>query len=395
MLREFPVIRTFDDVYPAISGRKEFSVIRTDDYTVVDYNVQTEDTFDMTEHGMYRQECRGLMFSPDGNIISRPFHKFFNLGERTETLPHNIDWTDYPRIEEKLDGSMIRPFLLNGKIEFATRKGITDVALEAKKVFERLDEEKEGRLSEFFLHWLNRQYTPILEYVGPRNRIVVSYKDSNIVLLAMRHNIFGSYRMGDMVEGKVVSISKLFPGDSVSFYYVNRGGSLDEYVKKVRGEEGREGDVVVFPNGFRIKVKSEWYVNLHRLKNEVGRERFVAMRSLDNTLDDVIGLLSDKDQEEISDIASSFMASYSTKLANLREVCLDISGRLQNDGVEDIKKTAALEYIPKLKSKLDSKYVFAYLDGRDIDEMFEADVRKQLQKESRYEEMCKWFKVLQ
>ena len=160
----FPTISTFGDVAPAIKGRKEFSVIRTNDYTVVDYNVQIEDTFDSTPYGILRRECRGIMFSPEGKIISRPFHKFFNLGEREETLLSkiNYDWK-YAFIQEKVDGSMVRPFLLNGEIEFATRKGITDVSKEAKKVFLQLDEEKGGKLSDFFRHWLEQGYTPILE----------------------------------------------------------------------------------------------------------------------------------------------------------------------------------------------------------------------------------------
>ena len=183
-MSEFPVIKTFDDVAPAIDGRKEFSVIETENYTVVDYNVQLEDTFDLTPHGILRRECRGLMFSPQGEIISRPFQKFFNLGEREETLPRNIKW-EYPRVEEKMDGSMVRPFLVDGEVELATRKGITDVSQKAKEVFLRQDEEKDGKLSEFFKHWLELGYTPILEYVGPKNRIVISYNESNLISLGI------------------------------------------------------------------------------------------------------------------------------------------------------------------------------------------------------------------
>lgn len=84
---EFPLIRTIDDVLQAVVGRSEFIVAERSWGTVIDYQVTTPDSFDSDTSidAMIRRECRGIKFAPDGKILARPLHKFFNLGEREET----------------------------------------------------------------------------------------------------------------------------------------------------------------------------------------------------------------------------------------------------------------------------------------------------------------------
>lgn len=38
-------------------------------------------TLDNTFDSAVARECRGLKFDPDGKLIARPFHKFFNLAK--------------------------------------------------------------------------------------------------------------------------------------------------------------------------------------------------------------------------------------------------------------------------------------------------------------------------
>jgi uncharacterized protein YqhQ len=35
--------------------------------------------------------------------------------------------------------------------------------------------------------------TPIFEYVGPHNKVVISYEEENMILLAARENVSGTY----------------------------------------------------------------------------------------------------------------------------------------------------------------------------------------------------------
>lgn len=121
----FPEIRHINDVLPHIEGREEFIVAEREGYKVINYVVAMADTFDMTGPndlgGAIRRECRGLIFDADGNLMSRPFHKFFNVNERAETQTHEINMSQPHVIMEKMDGSMIRPILVDGYLRLATK----------------------------------------------------------------------------------------------------------------------------------------------------------------------------------------------------------------------------------------------------------------------------------
>lgn len=187
---KFPEIRTLDCVLPYVEGREEFVVAERDDYTVVNYNVETPDTFRLDLNGgAARRECRGIIFNRDGVIISRPFHKFANVGQWEETQMHNIDMSIPHVIMDKADGSMIRPYYIHGEIVWGTKMGHeTEVALKAAAFVE-----KNLKYHLFAEKCLEEYKTPIFEYVGPDNRIVIDYEQENLILLAVRDMVTGEY----------------------------------------------------------------------------------------------------------------------------------------------------------------------------------------------------------
>ena len=134
---KFPDINHIDDVVPHIEDRPEFKVMVKDWYTVINYMVAFEDTFSLirerSHHNMkMRRECRGLIFdTKTGQLISRPYHKFFNAGERDETQLSKINLYEPHVVLEKLDGSMIRPIPTKEGFRLATKAGITDVTMNA------------------------------------------------------------------------------------------------------------------------------------------------------------------------------------------------------------------------------------------------------------------------
>jgi hypothetical protein len=57
---------------------------------------------------------------------------FFNVGEQIETQPDLVNSALQDRsfkFLEKLDGSMVRPVIIDNKLRFATKMGFTDVAV--------------------------------------------------------------------------------------------------------------------------------------------------------------------------------------------------------------------------------------------------------------------------
>ncbi len=186
----FPVINTIDDVLPAIAGRDEFVVAQRDFGTVINYLVAMPDTFKMEGPddvmGAIRRECRGLIFDLEGRIMSRPFHKFFNVNEKEETQAHMLDLSRPHTVMDKLDGSMIRPVRMDGMVRLATKMGVTDIAIEAEKL---LDPVQYAWLEDMMVEG----YTPIFEYVAPTNKIVVDYAEAKLILTAVRETVTGDY----------------------------------------------------------------------------------------------------------------------------------------------------------------------------------------------------------
>lgn len=188
----FPEIRTIQDVLPHIKDRPEFIVAERDFGTVINYMVSFPDTFDMTGPddlgGAIRRECRGLKFHPGGNVAARPFHKFFNIGEKEETQPHMIDFSLDHTIMEKRDGSMLHPMKVNKDIRWMTKMGITSVSEQAEEFIN-----KNSRYQNFANWCIENELTPIFEWTSPDNKIVIGYETDELVLLAVRKNITGEY----------------------------------------------------------------------------------------------------------------------------------------------------------------------------------------------------------
>jgi RNA ligase len=200
----FPEIRNIDDVLPHIEGRSEFIVAEREFGTVINYAVAYADTFGSPQIGvklvrdakpyfrydhadLIRRELRGIIFDREGNIMSRPFHKFFNIGEREETQPHILDFSLDHTIMTKMDGSMLRPIMLDGKIRWGTKMGFSEVAVFAEKYLE-----KHSNYTEFAAWCMSQSLTPIFEYVGPFNKVVLDYEEG-MTLLAIRENVSGKY----------------------------------------------------------------------------------------------------------------------------------------------------------------------------------------------------------
>jgi RNA ligase len=133
---DFPEIKTIQDVLPHIEGRDEFRIMDKDWYTVINYMVSLENTFLWDENdpigSAVRRECRGLIFNKEGKLISRPYSKFFNVGEKEETQLNKINLYEPHIVLFKLDGSMIRPIPTKEGFRLATKAGVTSVAMNAE-----------------------------------------------------------------------------------------------------------------------------------------------------------------------------------------------------------------------------------------------------------------------
>jgi RNA ligase len=279
---QFPIIQTIDDVLPYIEGRRDIIVAQKEDengikYKVINYVINDDTTF----NNEFRLECRGLKFMDTGEIIARPFHKFFNLNERAEeenpttmASPSLMDFGVEHYVGDKLDGSMVHSVILGNKLRLMTKMGLTDVALKAEKV---LRPEQRAWLEGF----CESGWTAILEYTGPDNQIVLFYEQPNLTLLALRNMVTGEYAKPEF-----------FNRDKVPFDFprVFESPLTNERIEYIKGLSDCEGVVVQWPNGCHLKIKCDEYVEKHRICTGHTHEVHYLHLILDDLIDDVIPL---------------------------------------------------------------------------------------------------------
>lgn len=316
----FPRITNIRDVLPYID--ECFRVVEKEGLTFINYVMMGSETFPsfMVEpetvdpydgssqygaHCIYahnlraaiRRECRGIVFDTiTGDIVSRPFHKFFNAGEREELALDLIDVSRPHFILEKLDGSMIRPLPTSGGIRWGTKMGITDVGMVAECFVATRPE-----YVEFAEQCMEKGLTPLFEFCSRDTRIVLDYPEDRMVLTGIRNNVSGGYTShADMKH----------LGAQFGFEVVNRDFFMVEdmvgYVADVKQEDSSEGVVIRFHDGHMLKVKNDWYVRVHRAKDMIRSEMRLLDLVLNEELDDLLPTLMDEDRGRVLSYVDSF-----------------------------------------------------------------------------------------
>ena len=191
--------------------------------------------------------CRGLIYDRlNGEVLARPFRKFFNYGEPGAELGS----ADEPvSVTDKIDGSLgilyRNPY--TGQYEFATRGSFTsEQAVHANKVFR-----------ESYADWCPPRpgLTCLFEIVYPENRIVVDYGKTDDLILLGAVDITSGYSFpAARVWNWHGPVTKEMPASSLA------------EALALPPRPNAEGVVVHFgKSDKRVKVKQEDYVRLHRL----------------------------------------------------------------------------------------------------------------------------------
>jgi RNA ligase len=217
-------------------------------------------------------QCRGVITdNATGKVLVRPFKKFFNYEElvgnkwKESQLP---PMCDYVYIQEKLDGSLGILFNYEGEWVMATRGSFTsEQALRGLEILK----------SKYNMDSWLKHYAYLTEIIYPENRIVVDYgKKERVVFLSVVMN--ESYEWGpfdDSEQHWTISRS-IFKMNGIKKEDVVRteqhfNFSDDLYKSlKLKNENNKEGFVLRFhPGNFRIKIKFDEYVRLHKIITQV------------------------------------------------------------------------------------------------------------------------------
>lgn len=306
----FPEITHLDQVLEAVQGVEGFIVAQREWGTVVNYIQMGPDMFPevhtaggsasmrerQTRLKAIRRECRGLLFNHDGQLVSRSFQKFFNVGERRETLIENIDLTRPHIILAKLDGSMIRALPTRDGYRLATKMGPTDVAAQVEPFVAA-----RPNIDRFIRDTLSQGYTACFEWCSRQQQIVCDFPQDRLVLTAVRHvrtGVYMSYtQMQELAAEYQLDLVQAYPGTVES---------MEALVSETQELEGEEGWIIRWADGHMVKLKSQWYVRIHRAKDALMQEKNLLELILEEKLDDVKSFLQEDDLKRVENYERAF-----------------------------------------------------------------------------------------
>jgi RNA ligase len=371
---DFPQINNINDVLPHISGKEEFRVMQKDWYTVVNYAVAFEDTFQWDDTdpvgSAVCRECRGLIFDTEtGNLISRPYHKFFNAGEKDETQLNKINLYEPHVVLEKLDGSMIRPIPTKEGFRLATKAGVTDVAMNAE-VFIASDMD----YVELIRGLIEGGVTPIFEWCSRKNRIVLDYPEDQLILTAIRDTATGLYipyaEMVEIAEHAGIPVVKAVDGLAVQ--------NIELFVKQVREWDDGEGVVLRFDTGRMVKVKADDYVLRHKSKDSISQEKNVLQTILDDAVDDLVPLLTPEDAQRVEAFQNAFWMAVEDVGTEIHDLYRQID---KGQDQKEFATMAVASVLPQYQS-----FMYRLRKGDSVRDLLVDSIRKSLSTQTKIDQ---------
>jgi len=298
-----------------------------EDLWIWNYTPQTQ--FEQNWNDITRA-CRGLITDGKGNIVARPFPKFFNY--------HELNLSEIPagpfEVFEKFDGSLGVMYWIGDRPYIASRGSFNS---EQANFATNLLHERYAET----IPLLNPEHTYLFEIIYPENRVVVDYYGmKDIILLAVIDTKTGEERRVVEDWGFVYAA----PHD------YNNLQDILEYQ-----DDNREGFVIKYRSGFRLKVKFDEYVRLHRLVTQVSTKSIWKHMREGRSLDELIDRVPDEFYQWVKEIKDRLQGDFD----QIVRICKN-----EYQQLETRKETAAYFNRCQYPSVL-----FAMLDGKEYDDI--------------------------
>jgi len=209
------------------------------------------------------RECRGLVLNAFDNwsLVACAFTRFFNIGEFPEDFK-KFNWNDCIGTHKE-DGSIILIYWFKGQLCINTRNSFGDGEINYSGltwrdlVFQAYPERELIYLMENF----KNGYTFICELCSPYNKIVRSYPNPVLYLLAV--NQYGHEFYGKEVHKWTKKGEFLYP-EYRNFRSIQQ---VEDYIRReVNADRTFEG-IVLNDGVSRWKIKTPEYLALHRMAN--------------------------------------------------------------------------------------------------------------------------------
>lgn len=305
------------------------------------------------------KQCRGLILDNEGNVIAKSFPKFFNMEEhKPEEIPNEPF-----EVFEKLDGSLGILFYYGNQWILATKGSfISDQAVKGIEMLKKYNYER-----------LVKGHTYLFEIIFIENRIVCQYDYEDLILLAVFNNSDG-YEIDIHDNNTVLSGNRVKNlCRNIGLKFVKKYDGVKDYkTLKSLISEDREGYVIRFKNGFRMKIKGEEYVRLHRILTGFSNVDIWEYLKDKKDFNDFLDRVPDEFDLWVRKTARDLVVRYE----NIDKDYQSIFADLVNKGLNLDRKSFAEE----AKRYSHSSILFSLLDGRDYSQYIWKNIRPKYSK---------------
>lgn len=267
---------------------------------------------------------RSSVWNSKGELISASFKKFFNWGEQPELAytPFSLTANGGSQLIEKIDGSTLIVSKYKGQLIIRTRGTVDATKIDNGYEIEIL-KKKYSKAFQFYDEFGvidNKDtisYSYIYEWTSPVNKIVLNYGEEPEIRLIgiIDHN---DYKLAqqELLDFFAIQIGVKRPS-------VFKFDSIKEMLEAVEALKGQEGICCYCNYGQDIrKIKSAWYLALHRMKSELG--------SIDKVIDFYFTLNRPTYQEFYSYIEKTFDFELAEQVrGQISKIC---------DGMKEVEK---------------------------------------------------------
>ena len=227
----------------------------TKPYVILDY--------DMVEASKFKchpivKECRGLVLRTDDySIIQKAYDRFFNLNESSCT--DEFDWTDFSTTLKE-DGSLIKVRWYDNGLLVTTRNSFAEsICGESGKTWRELVLEQLTTDQRITMN-IHRDKGFVFELCTEHNMVVVHHATPKLVLL----NVF-NYNDGYSCEENTDELFFRSFTNKTVFDFRCLDDVMDFLKDIEEAKDSTEGVVLKDHKGVRLKAKSSFYLQLHRL----------------------------------------------------------------------------------------------------------------------------------
>jgi RNA ligase len=231
-----------------------------------------------------------------------------------------------------------------GEWIIATRGSFTSPqAIKGKELLEKYNFER-----------LHTGYTYLFEIIYKENRIVCDYDYDDLVLLGMINT-----KTGDEInihnDDEDVRFKNMISniGFRVVMLYKTWGEGYDLLKEEISND--REGYVIRFKNGFRMKIKGEEYKRLHRILTNISNRDIWEYLKDNKPFDELL----EKVPDEFNDWVKETVRDFTIRFDNINKDYIEIYENLKSRNLD------RKEFAVRAKEYRHSNILFNMLDGKE------------------------------